>query len=379
MWETLTFGSVNTSAYDVYVTGEQAFNAPARVYEMIDIPGRSGQLAIDGKRYENIEVSYPAGLFTRAHTDYREKIAAIRNALASQTGYQRLTDSYNPDEFRMAIYAGPFDTEPVGNLIASEFEINFNCKPQRYLTSGEVPEAFPRGDTNLVAYPFDETTQTVNGIRWTDNGDGTVTANGTATSISDFRVKRLASGTLVLGAGNYALTCTPTGGSRSTFYSYMNKGTASNPSNIGSDTGNGLTFSIDSADTTCGLFLRIMAGTTVNDLTFAPDLRTVGEGTSGTITNPTMYEAKPLLAVTGVGTLNIGDYSMVLTGSATQTVYIDCEIMEAWTLSGSTKINANDRVRYAGNEFPALGPGENALSWDSTITSLLITPRWWRL
>lgn len=378
MWNTFTFGDVYSEDFDVYITGRQAFNAPSRVYEMIDIPGRSGQLAIDGKRYENIEVSYPAGLFDLGHEGYREKIAAIRNALASQTGYQRLTDSYNPDEFRMAIYAGPFDTEPVSHLRASEFEINFNCKPQRFLTSGELPEAYPQGGGNVLP-EYSDSTVTRNGITFTVNDDGTITANGTATADADFGVRRQnVPPHFYIDEETYRLTGCPTGGSTSTYYMFINHTGSGGAVIYGNDTGSGLEFE-GVANERVGVWIRICAGTTVNNLTFYPKLQVVGSGTSGTITNPTRYEAKPLLAVTGVGTLNIGEYSMTLTGSASQTVYIDCEIMEAWTLSGGTKINANDRVRYAGNEFPALGPGENALSWDSTITSLLITPRWWRL
>lgn len=39
---------------------------------------------------------------------------------------------------------------------------------------------------NLVPYPYSDTTKTINGITFTDNGDGTITVNGTATSLVDF-------------------------------------------------------------------------------------------------------------------------------------------------------------------------------------------------
>lgn len=40
----------------------------------------------------------------------------------------------------------------------------------------------------LLPYPYEETTKTVNGITFTDNGDGTVTVNGTSTSTATFRL-----------------------------------------------------------------------------------------------------------------------------------------------------------------------------------------------
>ena len=41
---------------------------------------------------------------------------------------------------------------------------------------------------NLARYPYTDTTKTVNGITFTDNGDGTITANGTATASANFNL-----------------------------------------------------------------------------------------------------------------------------------------------------------------------------------------------
>lgn len=43
---------------------------------------------------------------------------------------------------------------------------------------------------NLIPYPFAQTTRTSGGITWTDNGDGTITANGTATENAYFNLYR---------------------------------------------------------------------------------------------------------------------------------------------------------------------------------------------
>ena len=45
---------------------------------------------------------------------------------------------------------------------------------------------------NLISFPYGDTTVTRNGITWTVNADGSVTANGTATSDSDFNLKKYA-------------------------------------------------------------------------------------------------------------------------------------------------------------------------------------------
>lgn len=43
---------------------------------------------------------------------------------------------------------------------------------------------------NLISYPYNETTLTLNGITFTDNGDGSITINGTASNVSTFYLSR---------------------------------------------------------------------------------------------------------------------------------------------------------------------------------------------
>lgn len=136
LFKSLTFGNVNSMDYGVYITGTGVYNAPERAVEMFAIPGRNGALAIDGGRYENIEVTYTCGCFANTDAEFSEKIRAFRNAICSQYTYTRLTDEYNPDEYRMALYRSGLEMEPFMSK-AGEFEITFDCKPQRFLTSGE--------------------------------------------------------------------------------------------------------------------------------------------------------------------------------------------------------------------------------------------------
>lgn len=54
---------------------------------------------------------------------------------------------------------------------------------------------------NLIPYPYAETTKTVNGVTFTDNGDGTITVNGTPTNIASFILA-----SHIPLSGKYALT-----------------------------------------------------------------------------------------------------------------------------------------------------------------------------
>lgn len=138
VFNSLTFDGENSLDYGVYITGEAVYNAPERAVEMISIPGRNGAIALDQGRFENIEVTYPAGTFGDDQPEFASKIRAFRNALASRFNYIKLTDSYHPDEYRLGLYKSGLTTTPVQRSKAGEFPIVFNCKPQRFLTSGEA-------------------------------------------------------------------------------------------------------------------------------------------------------------------------------------------------------------------------------------------------
>jgi len=133
-----TFGNIDSRDYGVYISGEGVFNAPARAYEAISIPGRNGDLLLGGDRFNNIDVTYPAFIAS----DFKANMANFRNALASQKGYKQLIDSYHPNEVRYGCFMEEFKIEPTSSLVAGEFEITFNCKPQRFLASGLEPIEF---------------------------------------------------------------------------------------------------------------------------------------------------------------------------------------------------------------------------------------------
>ena len=127
------FDGYNSKDYGVYISGSDTFNSPRRSQEMIQIPGRNGALTIDNGYYENITLTYPAFIYD----DFDMNISAFRNILLSRLGYVRLEDSYHPGEYRKAKYTGNFQTDVVDNLKAGQFDLTFDCYPQRYLKSGE--------------------------------------------------------------------------------------------------------------------------------------------------------------------------------------------------------------------------------------------------
>ena len=146
-YRSFTFDGINSLTYGVYITGSGVYDAPARVVEKISVPGRNGDLLIDQGRFENVILEYPAGAFGEDQEDFASKMRTIRNLLCSRHGYCRLTDEYNPDEFRLAAYLSGLEIKPVSFQRAAEFTLAFDCKPQRFLLSGETEQTFTSNGT----------------------------------------------------------------------------------------------------------------------------------------------------------------------------------------------------------------------------------------
>lgn len=143
----ITFGGIKTSDYGVYISGEGTYNAPARRGEFIEIPGRNGALFIDAGGFENITVEYPASIYSTEDGVFKSRLQDLRMMYKSKYTYTRLTDTYHPDEFRLGLYREGLEVDPSLINRAGHFVLAFDCKPQRFLVSGETPVAFTRAGT----------------------------------------------------------------------------------------------------------------------------------------------------------------------------------------------------------------------------------------
>ena len=146
IYNTLTYGGINSGDYGIYITGEAVYDAPEKNVTVISVPARNGDIIIDKGNFANIDVKYKAGTFGADQQDFRQRLGRFRNALKAQSGYQRLTDTYHPEQYRMGIFNDAFEVKAEQG-VAGEFELVFNCKPQRWLTDGEAPVVVADGDT----------------------------------------------------------------------------------------------------------------------------------------------------------------------------------------------------------------------------------------
>lgn len=107
------------------------------------------------------------------------------------------------------------------------------------------------------------TTQTVSGITWTVNSDGTITANGTATANSYVTIQVLPSDYVF--DGNYFLCGCPSGGGSNSYALYVARGSYTKY-----DYGDGVVLSSSTDGLNKNLIAIVYSGQTVTDLVFKP-------------------------------------------------------------------------------------------------------------
>ena len=142
-------GRISTD-YRVQVERYPNQPGPARRYEVIQVPGRNGDLLIDQGAYDNVMQSYEIFFgFRGGNTPTLAR--AVRDWLLRPIGYQRLEDSYDPNFYRLAYYSGTVEIENIMNMFG-RCTLNFSCKPQRWAKDGEFPSSYTEACTLYNPY-----------------------------------------------------------------------------------------------------------------------------------------------------------------------------------------------------------------------------------
>lgn len=164
--------------------------------------------------------------------------------------------------------------------------------PENALPYAEIAKVggMTRKCENLIPYPYVDTTKTVNGLTFTDNGDGSITVNGTAGSTAFFNLCKV-------DFGGYSMT--PSAPSQSGY--------------VISGFGNGVDLLYDIAN---GLtYLRVFAGKVIGKVTVYPMLN---YGSTALPYEP-YYEGLRDTAVTEIKSVgaNLFDMSKWIDGAST--------------------------------------------------------------
>lgn len=432
IYKGFVFDGIDSKQYGVYITGQGVFDAPVRDVEMIEIPGRNGSYALDKGRFKNIEVTYPAGMFGNTDAEFMQGISDLRNALASRKGYCRLTDEYNPNEYRMAVYKSGLEVSPA-QLKAGQFDITFECKPQRFLASGETQQTVTSGATITNPTLFES-----HPLLLVD-GYGDIDINGESISIQQGAVmgKTLATTTD---------TQSQTDNSDGIDYILNRTTNLTSVSVIGDTITVGKTNAlvrfipwagyiiedINNVVLTDGSIMELKDLNASRGFSYAAmgdieiycsiDGNTFTRGTSKTVTDTASvsftsiviqgylanevwnfdltinYDGGDLFVYTlsikrGAGTdpLLHPDYNNAYrwegsnneiyvqsTKSALGQLYIDLDIGECYRIENGQIISINTATILPA-DLPTFNPGANTITYDNTFTSFKVTPRWWKV
>ena len=123
----------SASSHGVILQKEIEFDAPAPVIDTVKVPGRNGDIVYWSGAYGNVSGTASCYCLNR---DVATKIREVNAWLLRSADYQRLETLSEPRIFRLARVRHGARLLPRGNVINS-FDVEFDCKPQKFLKEGE--------------------------------------------------------------------------------------------------------------------------------------------------------------------------------------------------------------------------------------------------
>lgn len=207
--------------------------------------------------------------------------------------------------------------------------------------------------------------KTINGITFTVNDDGSVTANGTATSNANFYYANNA----VRNLGGCLLSGCPDGGTNDTYFIEYYDSTASATIKVKSQSEN-VVLPETTNGHTCRLVISIRNGYTANNLTFYPMIRLATE------TDPTYEPYSNICPITGFDTVNITrtgknlihGWGQIGLTSKTNLIRVSFETGCCYTLSlNSDTLIPKSMVYYYDENKIYIGRSIGSQEWPRTI------------
>lgn len=403
------FDDIDTRDYeDIYVFPSKVDDTPKRVYETKNIVGRDGALYIDQGRYEDVAQTYSIAALTK------QVGSEFINALASKVGYFRLADSFNPTEFYSAVFTSGAEVKIEKEREKNVFSITFTRKPQRWLTSGETAVAVSSGDTitnptlyeakpllKIVGYGdllfnnykinvsqantlgYYKVMENVNltphipihiDSALTNTGD-TINLNNATFSITLVDVL----GTKFDSVGNVSSQVEVDVNTRGVIgirYTFGDISHTAGNTEYFSYSGSFNVYAYDENNTLQGA--KIVFSTHLDYISSDNgklELTGVGwrteEITGVPLLNLDLVEGNAVVSIEEISV----NSSVLL---STTELNIDMDIGEAYFVISNYIIKANKFVSL-GADLPKLQSGNNLFTYDNTITSLSVVPRWWKV
>lgn len=132
------FNGKSSEDFGLFIQTPPTYSYPERDMTATHVPGRNGNIVIDNNSYKNVERAYLVGKKYSGNTGYYDNFQMILDWLSFPKGkYVVLEDTYDSDIYRLASFQAEGSFVDYFNK-AGATTISFNCKPQRFLKSGDV-------------------------------------------------------------------------------------------------------------------------------------------------------------------------------------------------------------------------------------------------
>ena len=119
------YGGTSSASFNFIITENDNLNSFENDFELIEIPGRSGDLVIDNKRKKNKEINIEAYADIEGLGDAHTVAKHIKQWLQGEVKYKDLTFSNDLTEYK-AIVKGPIEiVEEIEGLLNINFKFSW--------------------------------------------------------------------------------------------------------------------------------------------------------------------------------------------------------------------------------------------------------------
>lgn len=163
------FNGIPSTDANIVVEHYPNYQYAEKDYETQNVVGRNGTLYHWNGNYKNVRQPYDIAFGAQPGDDdrFQEMASNVVEWLHGTEGYVRLSDSYSPDWYRLAVYK---ESGNLKNLLnsAGRATINFDCKPQRFLVVGDTPVEFE--STDVITNPTNQKAKPIITVYGTGDG-----------------------------------------------------------------------------------------------------------------------------------------------------------------------------------------------------------------
>lgn len=162
-----TFNDLKSTDFNMYINAEYEIASSASDYQIVEVPGRDGDLIIPNNRYKSFVQELPI-IYLGKHKETMQKIDQARQIMLADSKWHDFLFSFDRDYIYRAAYLSSFPVKKTVTGITQTLQ--FEMMPYKYLVGGQKSVTVTSGNTlknigTIIAKPL---------IKLTGSGDITL-------------------------------------------------------------------------------------------------------------------------------------------------------------------------------------------------------------